>query len=84
MTTRVRGPNKDYWKKLLRLMQYLRNTFDMPLTIRADGTNIVKWRVRHAQSNRWNNVAGKGIDNQHLHKTEYEQKDIDRGRNNCG
>ena len=42
LTTRVRGPNKDDWKKLIRLMQYLRNTTDMPLTLRADGTNIVK------------------------------------------
>ena len=26
-------------------MQYLRNTTEMPLTLRADGTNIVKWWV---------------------------------------
>ena len=45
LTTRVRGPNEDYRKKLLRLMQYLRNTTDMPLTLHADGTNIVKWWV---------------------------------------
>ena len=41
----MRGPNEDNWKKLLRLMQYLRNTTDMPLTLRADGTNIIKWWV---------------------------------------
>ena len=45
LTTPVQGPNKDDWKKLLRLMQYLRNTTDMPLTLRADGTNIFKWWV---------------------------------------
>ena len=45
LTTRVRGPNEDNWRKLLRLMQYLINTTDMPLTLRADGTNIVKWWV---------------------------------------
>ena len=45
LTNRVWGPNKDDWKKLLRLMHYLRNTTDMPLTLRADGTNIVKWWV---------------------------------------
>ena len=44
-TTRVRGPNKDDWKKLIRLMQCLRNTTEMPLTLRADGSNIVKWWV---------------------------------------
>ena len=45
MTTCVWDPNKDDWKKLLRLMQYLRNTTEMPMTLRADGTNIVKWWV---------------------------------------
>ena len=45
LTTRVRGTNEDDWKKLLRLMQYMRNTTDMPLMLRADGTNIVKWWV---------------------------------------
>ena len=42
LTTRVRVPNKDDWKKMIRLMQYLRDTTEMPLTLRADGTNIVK------------------------------------------
>ena len=42
LTTRVRVPNKDDWKKLLRLIQYLINTTEMPLTLRADGTKIVK------------------------------------------
>ena len=45
LTTRVRGPNKDDWKKQLILLQYLRNTTDMPLTLHADGINIVKWWV---------------------------------------
>ena len=45
LTTCVQGPNKDDWKKLRRLMQYLRNTTDMPFTLRDDGTNIVKWWV---------------------------------------
>ena len=45
LTTRVWGPNKDDWKKLLGPMQYLRDTAEMPLTLRADGTNIVKWWV---------------------------------------
>ena len=45
LTTRVRGPDENDWKKLLRLMQYLINTTEMPLTLRADVTNIVKWWV---------------------------------------
>ena len=43
LTTRVRGPNKDYWKKLLRLMQYLGDTAEILLTLRANGTNIFQW-----------------------------------------
>ena len=44
-TTRVRGSNEDNRKKLVRLMQYLRNTTKMSLTFRSDGTNIFKWWV---------------------------------------
>ena len=50
LTTCVQGPNEDDWKKLLRLMQYLINTTEMPLTLRADGTNIVKWWVEVSDS----------------------------------
>lgn len=45
LTTRVRGPDEDDWKNLLRLMHYLRGTAQLPLTLRADGTNLVKWWV---------------------------------------
>ena len=45
LTTLVQDPNEDDRKKLLRLMHYLRNTTDMPFTLRSDGTNIVKWWV---------------------------------------
>ena len=45
LTTRVQGTNEDDWKKLLRLMQYLRDTTEMPLTLLANDTNIVKWWV---------------------------------------
>jgi hypothetical protein len=45
LTTRVRVPDQDDWKKLVRMMQYLRGTPELPLTLRADGTNIVKWWV---------------------------------------
>ena len=42
LTTRVQVPNKEDWKKLLIFMQYLRDTTEMPLTLRADNTNIFK------------------------------------------
>ena len=41
----MRDPDDDDWKKLLRMMQYLKGTADLVLTLSADGTNILKWYV---------------------------------------
>ena len=40
LTTRVSKPNEDDWKKLRRVLQYLRGTIDLRLTLGAD--NILK------------------------------------------
>jgi Reverse transcriptase (RNA-dependent DNA polymerase) len=45
LTTRVKGPDTDDYKKLRRLMQYLRGTKSMPLTLEADDTRVIKWWV---------------------------------------
>lgn len=45
LTTRVKGPNQDDYKKLARVMKYLRGTIDMILTLEADSLNIIKWWV---------------------------------------
>ena len=45
LTTRVREPDKDDWKKLVHLMRYLRGTRDLPLVLSADGSGILKWWV---------------------------------------
>jgi hypothetical protein len=45
LTTRVREPDVDDWKKLQRLIRYLRGTLELPLTLRADGSCIIKWWV---------------------------------------
>ena len=45
LSTRVREPDNDDWKKLLRMMQYLKSTRDLVLTLSADNTNILKWYV---------------------------------------
>jgi hypothetical protein len=45
LTTRVRGPNIDDWKKLSRLTKYLRGTRNLPLGLSADGSGILKWLV---------------------------------------
>ena len=40
---RVKGPDTDDYKKLTRVMKYLRATINMPLTLEADGSNVIKW-----------------------------------------
>jgi hypothetical protein len=45
LTTRVKCPDIDDYKKLARVMRYLRGTARMPLTLEADGMQVVKWWV---------------------------------------
>ena len=42
LTTRVTKPNVDDWGKLRRVLQYLKGTLDMKLTIGADSMTIIK------------------------------------------
>ena len=42
LTTRVREPDEDDWKKLVRMMRYLRGTPDLGLTLSGDETRIVR------------------------------------------
>jgi hypothetical protein len=42
LTTRVKEPDEDDWKKLRRMMRYLRGTPEIVLTLAADRTNLVK------------------------------------------
>jgi hypothetical protein len=42
LRTRVKGPEQDDYKKLTRLVKYLRDTLNMPLTLEADKLNILK------------------------------------------
>jgi hypothetical protein len=45
LTTRVRAPDQDDYKKLTRVMKYLRGSIDKTLTLEADSMHIVKWWV---------------------------------------
>jgi len=45
LTTRVKSPDKDDYKKLARVMRYLRGTTDLSLTLEADDLRVVKWWV---------------------------------------
>jgi hypothetical protein len=43
LCTRVKGPDVDDYKKLGRVMKYLRATRTMPLTLEGDNACIIKW-----------------------------------------
>jgi hypothetical protein len=45
LCTRVKRPDQDDYKKLGRVMRYLRGTLDMPLTLEAESTSVIKWWV---------------------------------------
>ena len=45
LTTRVREPDEDDWGKLKSLLRYVKGTLSLPLILRADSLNIVKWWV---------------------------------------
>lgn len=45
LCTRVKSPDTDDYKKLARVMRYLRATRDMPLTLEATNMNVIKWWV---------------------------------------
>jgi hypothetical protein len=43
LCTRVKAPDTDDYKKLARVIRYLRHTVSMPLTLEADDIQLVKW-----------------------------------------
>ena len=43
LTTRVKNPDEDDWKKLRRLLGYLKRTIKSPMILQADGVNVLKW-----------------------------------------
>eukprot|EP00957_Ditylum_brightwellii_P174408 13279746-Ditylum_brightwellii.AAC.1 len=45
LSTRVREPDKDDWKKLQYLLKYLKGTINMVLTLLVDNIHVVKWWV---------------------------------------
>jgi hypothetical protein len=45
LTTRVRAPDVDDWKKLSHLMEYLRVDRLCPLILSTDGSGVLMWYV---------------------------------------
>jgi hypothetical protein len=45
LTTRVKGPDIDDWRKLRHTIKYLRVTRDLPLILGADDSGVLSWYV---------------------------------------
>ena len=45
LTTRVQEPDVDDWKKLVRMLSYLKYTAELILTLKADDFNIASWFI---------------------------------------
>ena len=45
LSTRVKASDVDDWKKLTRMIRYLRGSIEMPLILRADSVPVPKWWV---------------------------------------
>jgi hypothetical protein len=45
LCTRVKQPDTDDWKKLARVVRYLRGTKELNLTLEADGSGAIKWWI---------------------------------------
>ena len=45
LCTRVQSPDEDDWKKLVRVLGYLKETIFLPLTLGWDGTGNIYWYV---------------------------------------
>ena len=45
LVTIVRNPDKDDWKKLGRVLNYLQITHYLVLTLESDGSGTIKWWV---------------------------------------
>ena len=41
----MRNPDEDKWKKLRRLLGYLKRIIKLPLILRSDRVNFLKWWV---------------------------------------
>jgi hypothetical protein len=50
LSTRVKEPDEDDWKKLMRMMRYLNKTKDLVRTMKADKMSVIKWYVDAAHT----------------------------------
>lgn len=45
LTSRVQKPDEDNWKKLIRIIKYIKCTIDLSLILSADNTGVIKWWI---------------------------------------
>jgi hypothetical protein len=45
LATLAREPDEDEWVKMKRLLMYMKSTINMPLILRDDSLNVIKWWV---------------------------------------
>jgi hypothetical protein len=45
LCTRVKSPNQDDWKKLMRLLEYIKGSLKDVLVLKADDLHVIKWYV---------------------------------------
>ena len=50
ITTRVHKPDQDEWNKLKRVMECLKQSKDLELTLSADKLNVMKWHIDAIQA----------------------------------
>jgi hypothetical protein len=50
LSTRVKNPDEDDWKKIMRMMRYLNKTKNMIRIIKADNLNMIKWYIDAAHT----------------------------------
>ena len=58
LTTRVKTSDVDDWKKLTRMIRYLRGSIELPLILRADSVPVPKWWVDGSRASAHPNMRG--------------------------
>ena len=58
LTMRVQAPDEDDYKKLGWVVKYLCSTIDMPLTLEANSSHIIKWWIDAKYIMTWRATLG--------------------------
>ena len=53
ITTKVKKPNEDDWRKVKRMLQYLKGTKSLRLRLSIDGLQCTKWLVDASHGVHW-------------------------------